>query len=63
MSDIVWTLEHSVGAAAPSGFSWAYMTDVKNCDDPPAEFHLQGSFATGSHGTTEIPGHRRGSGG
>src|SRR5579859_1721604 len=56
MSDIAWAIEHSTEANAPSAFSWKYMTDVKNWDDPPAEFHLQGPFAAGSLGTTEIPG-------
>jgi hypothetical protein len=56
MNDIAWAIEHSVEATAPSAFSWKYMTDVKNWDDPPAEFHLQGPFATGSRGTTEMPG-------
>ena len=32
------------------------MTNVKNWDDPPAEFCLHGPFAAGSPGTTEIPG-------
>jgi hypothetical protein len=32
------------------------MTDVKNWDDPPAQFRLNGSFTSGSLGTTEIPG-------
>jgi hypothetical protein len=33
-----------------------YMNDVKNWDDPPAQFTLHGSFTTGSSGTTALPG-------
>jgi hypothetical protein len=56
MSDIAWTTEHSVQTTATPAFSWRYMTDVKNWDDPPAQFRLNGSFTSGSLGTTEIPG-------
>jgi hypothetical protein len=56
MSDMAWATKHSVEAAASRLFAWAYMTDVKNWDDPPAEFRLHGSFTSGSLGTTEIPG-------
>src|SRR5262249_39644177 len=37
-------------------FTWRYMTDVKNWDDPPAKFSLNGSFSSGSPGSTAIPG-------
>ena len=56
MSDIAWAIEHSVETEATPAFTWTYMTDVKNWDDPPAEFKLNGPFATGSTGTTEVPG-------
>jgi hypothetical protein len=56
MSDIAWEIEHTVGTAATPEFAWVYMTNVKNWDDPPAEFKLDGPFATGSTGTTEISG-------
>ena len=55
-SDIKWAMEHSVETTATLPFTWMYMTDVKNWDDPPAEFRLHGSFTSGSLGTTEIPG-------
>ena len=55
-SEIKWEIEHSVETTAPPAFTWMYMTDVKNWDDPPAEFRLHGSFTSGSLGTTEIPG-------
>lgn len=32
------------------------MTDVRNWSDPPAEFTLEGPFATGTRGTTRMPG-------
>ena len=56
MSDIAWATEHSVETTATPAFTWTYMTDVKNWDDPPAEFRLNGSFTSGSLGTTKIPG-------
>jgi hypothetical protein len=55
-SDIQWAIEHSVETTAPLAFAWRYMTDVKNWDDPPAQFTLHGSFVSGSSGTTELPG-------
>jgi hypothetical protein len=56
MNDIAWATEHSVETTATPAFTWTYMTDVKNWDDPPAEFRLNGSFTSGSLGTTKIPG-------
>jgi hypothetical protein len=56
MSDIAWATEHSVETTATPAFTWTYMTAVKNWDDPPAEFRLNGSFTSGSLGTTKIPG-------
>ena len=56
MSDTAWATEHSVETTATPAFTWTYMTDVKNWDDPPAEFRLNGSFTSGSLGTTKIPG-------
>ena len=56
MSDIAWETEHSVEATATLAFAWTYMTDVRNWDDPPAEFTLHGPFVSGSSGTTEMPG-------
>jgi hypothetical protein len=56
MSNLTWSIEHSVETTAPPAFSWMYMTDVKNWDDPPATFKLDGPFTSGSPGTTEMPG-------
>src|ERR1700722_11842649 len=56
MSEIAWQLEHSVEADVSPTFAWNFMSDVKNWDDPPAEFTLAGPFAAGSRGTTQIPG-------
>ncbi len=49
-------LEHSVEADVSSSFAWNWRTDVKNWDDPPARFQLDGPFASGSWGTTVLPG-------
>ena len=56
MNEIAWQLEHSVETDASPSFAWSYMTDVSNWDDPPAQFELDGLFATGSQGTTLVPG-------
>jgi hypothetical protein len=49
-------LEHSVEAEVSPSFAWNWRTDIKNWDDPPAQFHLDGPFASGSSGTTVLPG-------
>jgi hypothetical protein len=51
----VWTCEHSVDVDVPAAFAWCYMTDVRNWNDPPAEFELDGPFANGACGTTRMP--------
>jgi hypothetical protein len=56
MGNSVWKMQHSVETNANRMFVWTYMTDVKNWDDPPATFHLEGPFENDSHCTTEIPG-------
>lgn len=56
MSDAVWEIEHSVEITATPDFAWAYMSDVTNWDDPPAQFKLDGPFKAGARGTTEMPG-------
>ena len=56
MSDSPWLLEHSVEADVSAAFAWKFWTDLRNWDDPPAEFMLDGPFADGSHGTTVVPG-------
>jgi Polyketide cyclase / dehydrase and lipid transport len=56
MSDVAWQTEHAVETIASSDFAWAYLTDVTHWDDPPAQFRLEGPFATGGCGTTEMPG-------
>jgi hypothetical protein len=56
MNDVVYQVEHSVEAAVSPAFAWDWRTDVKNWDDPPAQFQLDGPFAVGSWGTTRLPG-------
>ena len=56
MNNIAWQLEHSVEADVSLPFAWSWRTDVKNWDDPPAQFQLDGPFASGSWGTTLFPG-------
>jgi Polyketide cyclase / dehydrase and lipid transport len=55
MDEVEWETQHSVETAATPAFAWTYMTDVKNWNDPPAQFRLDGPFAAGTHGLTEIP--------
>jgi hypothetical protein len=56
MTNIACQLQHSVEVEVSCSFAWAWRTNVANWDDPPAEFQLDGGFASGSWGTTKIPG-------
>ena len=56
MTTSAWEFQRSVDANVPIGFAWQYMADVRNWSDPPAEFALDGPFASGSRGTTRMPG-------
>jgi len=56
MATIAWKITHAVETNASLDFAWNYWTDVANWDDPPAIFQLEGPFATGSRGTTQLPG-------
>ena len=56
MTNPVWQLEHSVEADVSRAFAWNWRTDIKNWDDPPAQFQLDGPFTTGAWGTTRLPG-------
>ena len=56
MSEPAWEIEHSVETTTNLAFAWKYITNIENCDDPPATFKLDGPFANGSHGTTFTPG-------
>jgi hypothetical protein len=56
MIDVVYQVEHSVEVPVSPAFAWDWRTDVKNWDDPPAQFQLDGAFADGSWGTTRLPG-------
>ncbi|SRR6266545_267893 len=55
MSTVAWHLEHSVEAEVSASFAWSFWTDVRNWNDPPARFELDGPFAVGSRGSTLIP--------
>jgi hypothetical protein len=52
----VWTSQESVVVDVPVSLAWTFMTNVSNWSDPPAEFSLEGPFAAGAHGTTQMPG-------
>jgi hypothetical protein len=56
MSDAAWRVEYSIASIATPAFAWTYMSDVSNWDDPPAQFRLEGAFASGARGSTEVPG-------
>ena len=51
-----WECQRSVDVSVPASFAWAYMTDIRNWNDPPAEFALEGPFVEGTRGTTQMPG-------
>ena len=52
----LWECERSVEVDVPVAFAWAHMTDIRNWNDPPAEFTLDGPFVDGSRGSTQMPG-------
>jgi len=56
MNDVAYLLEHSVDADVSPSFAWTWRTDLKNWDDPPARFQLDGPFVRGSWGATVLPG-------
>lgn len=56
MKNFTWQLEESVETEVTPSFAWSWRTDIKNWDDPPAQFQLDGPFASGSWGTTLLPG-------
>ena len=51
-------LEHSVEVGVAVTFAWKFLADISNWDDPPARFTLEGPFAAGTRGTTELPGQK-----
>ena len=59
MDEIAWELEHSVEADVSPSFAWSFRTDIRNWNDPPATFSLDGPFAAGARGTTLLPGRSR----
>jgi hypothetical protein len=51
-----WKCQGSVDVDVPASVAWAYMTDLRNWNDPPAAFALEGPFVEGTRGTTHMPG-------
>jgi hypothetical protein len=58
MKNIACELEYSIEAEVSLSFAWNWRTDIQNWDDPPAQFRLDGPFASGSWGTTLFPGYK-----
>jgi len=56
LGDVALQLECSVDANVSAAFAWSFRVDVTTWNDPPAKFELDGPFATGSRGTTLLPG-------
>src|SRR5215831_11876943 len=56
MKNIACQLEESVEVEVHPSFAWSWRTDIRNWDDPPAQFQLDGPFASGAWGTTLLPG-------
>ena len=56
MVTVALRLEHVIEVDVPLSFAWQWRTDIKNWNDPPAQFQLDGTFETGSWGTTLLPG-------
>ncbi len=55
MASVAREITYSVETNASPAFAWHYWTNIANWDDPPAEFELDGPFATGSRGATRLP--------
>ena len=55
MSTVAWHLEYSVEVEVSASLAWTFWTDIRNWDDPPAHFELDGPFAVGARGKTLIP--------
>ncbi len=51
-----YQLEHAVEVLVSCTFAWNWRTDLRNWNDPPAQFRLDGPFAEGTWGTTLLPG-------
>jgi hypothetical protein len=51
-----WQCQRSIDVDVPVSFAWAYLTDIRNWNDPPAEFALEGPFIEGTRGVTRMPG-------
>jgi hypothetical protein len=56
MSDNGLILEYSIEVDVSVAFAWRFRTDVANWNDPSATFQLDGPFAQGTRGTTQMPG-------
>jgi hypothetical protein len=55
MRDSMWEIAHFVETDATREFTWAFMSNVANWNDPPARFQIDGPFVTGARGTTQMP--------
>jgi hypothetical protein len=51
-----YQLEHAIEVQVSRTVAWNWRIDVRNCDDPPAQFRLEGPFVEGTWGTTLLPG-------
>ena len=56
MATVPWEITHLIETNASPTVAWQYWTNIANWDDAPAEFELEGPFATGSRGITRLPG-------
>jgi hypothetical protein len=56
MAIVAWEMTHSVETNASPSLAWNYWTNVANWDDPPAKFAMEGPFAAGTRGATQLPG-------
>jgi hypothetical protein len=51
-----YQLEHAIEVQVRRTCAWNWRTDIRNWDDPPAQFRLEGPFVDGTWGTTLLPG-------
>ena len=52
--DPVWQISYAVETDAGVEFAWNYWSNVRNWDDPPARFELEGAFTEGARGSTWV---------
>jgi len=56
MQNLAWEMTCTAETKSSVASAWAYWTNIANWYDPPAQFELDGPFASGTRGTTRMTG-------